>query len=158
MRTAPDPMASERHQLEQFLDFHRATLVQKCGDLSPEQVATAPFASNLSLQGLIRHMARVERWWFRSFMREMRLPPLYISKENPDGDFDGVRPGTWADDLATYQTEVAAARDAAKGLPLDHSRDDISVRWVYLHMIAEYARHNGHADLIREQLDGRTGV
>lgn len=158
MRTAPDPSADERTMLEQFLEFHRATLVQKCQDLSPEQLSTAPLDSKLSLHGLIRHMSRVERWWFRMFTCGMRLPPLHISRENPDLDFDEASPATWEDDLVTYEGEVTAARDAVADLPLEHARDGVTLRWVYLHMIAEYARHNGHADLIREHLDGRTGV
>jgi Protein of unknown function (DUF664) len=158
MRHAPDPLADERTMLEQFLDFHRATLLQKCQDLSAEQLSVAPLDSKLSLHGLVRHLSRVERWWFRMVIGGLDLPPLHISRENPDLDFDAAIPQTWEDDLALYEGEVAAARDMVADVPLDYEARGFTLRWVYVHMIAEYARHNGHADLIREQLDGRTGV
>jgi hypothetical protein len=149
--------------LDGFLDFHRETLLEKCAGLSGEQLATrAVPPSTLSLQGLVRHLAGVERWWFRQHMCGMRLPMLNYTKENPDLDFDGTDPARWENDLEVYRTEVAAARDAVADLPLDALAkgprgDEISLRWVYLHVIAEYARHNGHADLLRESLDGTTG-
>lgn len=158
MRTAPDPNAPERAMLEQFLDFHRATLLQKCQDLSAEQLSQAALDSNLSLHGLVRHLSRVERWWFRMVIGGLDLPPLHISRDNPNLDFDEAHPGTWEDDLSIYHGEVDAARDMVEDLPLDFEAQGVTLRWVYLHMIAEYARHNGHADLIRERIDGRTGV
>ena len=87
---------------------------------------------------------------------------LNHTKQNPDLDFDGTDPARWPDDLETYHAEVVAARDAVADLSLDFVATDrhgnsVSLRWVYLHMIAEYARHNGHADLLREALDGVTG-
>ncbi len=149
--------------LDAFLDFHRETLLEKCADLSPDQLATRSVPpSTLSLHGLVRHMAGVERWWFRQHMCGMRLSTLNHTKENPDLDFDGTDPARWQDDLETYRVEVAAARDAVADLYLDFVAtgahgNSVSLRWVYLHMIAEYARHNGHADLLRESLDGVTG-
>jgi uncharacterized damage-inducible protein DinB len=163
MRKAPPLSGSERETLDAFLDFHRETLLQKCADLSPDQLATRSVApSTLSLHGLIRHMAGVERWWFRQHICGMQLPMLNHTKQNPDLDFDGTDPARWPDDLETYQAEVAAARDAVADLNLDFVATDrhgnsVSLRWVYLHMIAEYARHNGHADLLRESVDGVTG-
>ena len=150
--------------LEAFLDFHRETLIEKCMDLSGEELAIRPVATSLlSLQGLVRHMAKVERWWFRMYMCGMPLPPLNTSKEHPDLDFEGVDPARWQEDLEVYRGEVAAARDAVLVYGLDDlSRrergEPVTLRWIYLHMIAEYARHNGHADLIRESVDGRTGI
>ncbi len=158
MRSAPQPAADERTTLEQFLDFQRETLLEKCMDLSGEQLATRSVPpSDMSLLGLVRHLAKVERWWFRMQMCGLRLPPIY------QNDFDGVLGQDWEDDLAAYLAEVAAARDAVRDSPLDalaqgkHAQG-ISLRWIYLHMIAEYARHLGHADLLRERVDGRTGV
>jgi uncharacterized damage-inducible protein DinB len=150
--------------LEAFLDFHRETLIEKCMDLSGEELAIRPVATSLlSLQGLVRHMAKVERWWFRMYMCGMPLPPLNTSKEHPDLDFEDVDPARWQEDLEVYRGEVAAARDAVLVYGLDDlSRrergEPVTLRWIYLHMIAEYARHNGHADLIRESVDGRTGI
>ena len=150
--------------LEAFLDFHRETLIEKCMDLSGEELAIRPVATSLlSLQGLVRHMAKVERWWFQMYMCGMPLPPLNTSKEHPDLDFEDVDPARWQEDLEVYRGEVAAARDAVLVYGLDDlSRrergEPVTLRWIYLHMIAEYARHNGHADLIRESVDGRTGI
>jgi uncharacterized damage-inducible protein DinB len=151
-------LSTERELLEQFLDLQRATLLRKCEDLAPEQLGRAPLASKLSLHGLVRHLSRVERWWFRMVIAGMELPPLHISRDEPDLDFDGVDPMRWQADLASYKGEVAAARAAVADVPLDVEAQGVTLRWVYLHMIAEYARHNGHADLIREQIDGRTGL
>lgn len=151
-------LTSERELLEQFLDVQRATLLRKCEDLTPDQLSQAPLASKLSLHGLVRHLSRVERWWFRAVIGGIAVPPLHISRENRDLDFDAVDPSRWRDDLAVYEAEVMAARDAVDGVPLDFVAQGVTLRWVYLHMIAEYARHNGHADLIREQIDGRTGL
>jgi uncharacterized damage-inducible protein DinB len=150
--------------LDAFLDFHRQTLLEKCMDLAPEELSIrAVPPSGLSLHGLVRHMARVERWWFRMYMCGMPLPGLNVSRDQPDLDFEAVDPARWEDDLQVYRGEVAAARDAVVYLSLDdlsESRhgEQVTLRWIYLHMIAEYARHNGHADLLREAVDGRTGV
>ena len=93
--------------LEAFLDFHRETLIEKCMDLSGEELAIRPVATSLlSLQGLVRHMAKVERWWFRMYMCGMPLPPLNTSKEHPDLDFEDVDPARWQEDLEVYRGEV----------------------------------------------------
>ncbi|MBK6764254.1 MAG: DinB family protein [Micrococcales bacterium] len=164
MRTHPSPSGPERDLLDDFLDFHRETLLEKCMDLSPEQLGLRSAApSQLSLHGLVRHLARIERWWFRICMCDMSLPGLFVSREHPDGDFEEIDPARWADDLQVYRGEVAAARDAVLTLSLDDEaargpHGTVTLRWIYLHMIAEYARHNGHADLLRERIDGRTGL
>jgi uncharacterized damage-inducible protein DinB len=150
--------------LDGFLDFHRQTLLEKCMDLSAEQLsARSADPSALSLHGLVRHMARVERWWFRMYMCGMPLRALFFDKAQPDLDFEGADPAHWEDDLEVYRGEVEAACDAVAWLSLDELSkgrygDPVSLRFIYVHMIAEYARHNGHADLVRERLDGRTGV
>ena len=150
--------------LEAWLDFHRQTLLAKCSGLSAPQLrrrAVPP--SKLSLLGLVRHMAEVERGWFRRRIAVQDVGYLYSSEEDPDGEFDHVDEADPEEDLAALIRESDLARAAAATHSLDetfyHSRRgvEMSVRWVYVHMIEEYARHNGHADLIRERIDGSTG-
>jgi uncharacterized damage-inducible protein DinB len=158
------PVADEHQMLEAWLDFHRQTLLAKCAGLTADQLrqrAVPP--SGLSLLGLVRHMAEVERAWFRRRVNGEDAGFLFSSEADPDGEFDHVEEADAERDLATYLAEVEAARQAAAGHDLDetfyHTRRevDMSVRWAYLHMIEEYARHNGHADLLRERTDGTTG-
>jgi hypothetical protein len=105
-------------------------------------------------------MTDVERSWFRRGVGDEHGPqvaPIYYSDERPDGDFDHLDDTPPAEVFAAYAEEVERCRAAAAGVPLDNLRDGWSVRWIYLHMIEEYARHNGHADLLRERIDGATG-
>jgi hypothetical protein len=164
--TRPDPpwTGGERESLEGWLDFHRATLLRKCQGLTAEQLARRPLApSTLSLLGLIRHLAEVERVWFRERVAGADdLPDLYCTQEFPDGDLDLGDATTAERDVATLRTEVELARAAAADRSLEetftHAKwGAINLRWVYLHLIEEYARHNGHADLLREHIDGVTG-
>ncbi len=163
-RTEPFEPADERTALQGWLDYHRATLLWKCSGLDGPQLTTRPVGSStLSLLGLVRHMAEVERGWFRRrFDGQAGVGSLYCSDEYPDGDFD-LGDGSGAEaDFATFAAECAAADAAARGRSLADtfsSRDGrpLDLRWVYLHMIEEYARHNGHADLLREMIDGVTG-
>ncbi len=163
--TRPDPpmIADERAMLEAWLDYHRATLLWKCANLTGDQLLqrSAP-PSTLSLLGLVRHMSDVERWWFRRGFRGEEVGPLYSSDDHPDGDFDLIDALAAEADFATFEAECDLARKAVAEAGLDdtfHSRrgNDISLRWIYVHMIEEYARHNGHADLLREAIDGVTG-
>jgi hypothetical protein len=154
----------ERTILEGLLEFHRATLLWKCAGLTAEQLKIASVEpSKLTLLGLVRHLAEVERSWFRRRAAAIELPMLYCTDDNPDGDFDDVAGADAEADYATYVAECQACREAVAGIDLEetfhHTRRgvDISLRWVYGHMIEEYARHNGHADLIRERIDGATG-
>jgi uncharacterized damage-inducible protein DinB len=162
-RTEDLKTGDERTLLESWLDYHRQTLLTKAAGLTAEQLKRAAVEpSNLSLLGLIRHMAEVERSWFRRRAGGADIPMLYCPPDNIDGDFDDVAGADAAADYATYLAELAAVREVAAGLSLDHQfatswAPAISVRWVYLHMIEEYARHNGHADLLRERIDGVTG-
>ncbi|MCM1966805.1 MULTISPECIES: DinB family protein [unclassified Streptomyces] len=165
-RSEPSTTADEREMLDGWLDYHRSTLAWKCEGLSDAQLRTTPLLpSGLSLMGLVRHMAEVERYWFREIMLDEELPDLYWSSENPDGDFHFADGDTWAAAEQVWQTEIELARQAVAGRSLDlaskpesHRRGEVfSLRWVYTHMIEEYARHNGHADLLREHLDGATG-
>ena len=147
-----------------WLDFHRATLEMKCAGLTPAQLASrAAEPSTLSLLGLVRHMTDVERTWFRRRLDGEDAPPLYYSDDDPDGDFDNLDPATVEDAFATWRAECDRAREIAAALPsLDVMVTDrvgrrLSARWVLVHMVEEYARHNGHADLLRERIDGATG-
>jgi uncharacterized damage-inducible protein DinB len=158
-------VAGERQMLESWLDFHRQTLLSTCSGLTAEQLRqrSAP-PSTMSLLGLVRHMTDVERGWFRRRIAGEDIAFLYSSEADPDGEFDNVESADAEQDFAAYLREVELASGAAAGRELDgtfyHERREVvmSVRWVYLHMIEEYARHNGHADLLRERIDGATGV
>jgi uncharacterized damage-inducible protein DinB len=163
-RTQPPPIADERTSLDAWLDFHRETLLMKCAGLTPEQLKQRSVEpSSMSLLGLVRHMTEVERGWFRRRVAGEDVDFQYSSEADPDGEFDNVDTADAEADFAAYTEEIARARDAAAGRSLDgtffHSRQkvDMDLRWVYVHMIEEYARHNGHADLLRERIDGVTG-
>ena len=154
----------ERPALEDWLRFHRATLLVKCAGLAAEQLKNAAVQpSNLTLLGLVRHMSEVERSWFRRGFAGEDAPMIYCTDDDRDGDFDNVADAGAETDFATYQSECEAADRAARGHDLDetfsHRRTGTTfdLRWIYIHMIEEYARHNGHADLIRERIDGVTG-
>jgi hypothetical protein len=150
----------ERESLESWLEYHRATLLMKCAGLEPEQLATRSCPpSSLSLLGLVRHMTEVETW-FHDFDRQPH-GQWYSTDDAPDGEFDLVDPARADEDLAAYHASLNRARSAVQGHDLDDlapgSRQPISLRWVFQHMIEEYARHNGHADLLRERIDDVTG-
>ncbi|GIH72496.1 DinB family protein [Sphaerimonospora thailandensis] len=165
-RADAPPTGDERLLLEAWLDHHRQTLLLKCAGLTAEQLKLrAVEPSSMSLLGLVRHMAEVERSWFRRRFAGEPVDFLYWDLEtNPDGDFDDVDTADAEADFATFAREVEAARTAAAGHSLEetfyqsHRKVEMSLRWVYLHMIEEYARHNGHADLLRERIDGVTGA
>jgi uncharacterized damage-inducible protein DinB len=165
-RGIPPLNADERTTLESWLDFHRTTLAMKCEGLDDEQAAAASVPpSGVTMTGLVQHMAEVERNWFRRVLAGEQAPPIYDPQADPggpDGGFDLAEGATLRDALATWRAEIARAREhcAARGLA-DTGRfmnQDVSLRWIYVHMIEEYARHNGHADMIRERIDGATGV
>jgi Protein of unknown function (DUF664) len=168
--TAPDVerpesphRASERPRLDSWLDFQRATLLRKCAGLTARQLAQRPVVtSELSLLGLVRHMAANERIWFRIRFARSEVEGLYDAPEYPGGAEFALAVADGAEaDLATYRAELEQARLVVAGRPLDETFGDATVtvdlRWLYAHMIDEYARHNGHADLIRELVDGATG-
>lgn len=164
-RIDPPLAAPERPMLEAWLDYHRATLEMKCDGLSVDQLrrrAVPP--SSLSLLGMVRHMAEVERGWFRRTLSGEDAPPLYYSTTDPDGDFDNVDSAEPDEAFARWRAECDRARELAAAAPSldvlaargDHS-ERVSLRWIYVHMIEEYARHNGHADFLRERIDGSVG-
>jgi Protein of unknown function (DUF664) len=163
-RTEPPYVADERNRLDSWLDHHRATLLYKCTGLTGEQLAVRPVSSSaLSLLGLVRHMAANERIWFRIRFGQADIEDLYESPDHPAGaEFALALPGGAEADFAAYAEEVAGARRAVLGRSLDETFGDenvtVDLRWLYAHMIDEYARHIGHADLIRELVDGTTGL
>ena len=155
--------ADERTTLESFLEWQRDTLARKCDGLTAEQLRTrsAP-PSPLSLLGLLRHMADDERGWFRRTLGGQDLPSLYSTDADPDGDFDNVDDADAAEALTTWRAECEQSRGVIAGHALDdivHQKTGsaVSMRWIMTHMIEEYSRHNGHADLLRERIDGATG-
>jgi uncharacterized damage-inducible protein DinB len=160
-------VGDERTMIEGWLDYHRQTLLLKCAGLTTEQLKTASVEpSPLTLLGLVRHMAEVERSWFRARFAGEQLDDLYGTEANPDGDFDEAAEADAEADFAIFDREVELARAAVAGRSLDEtflrrrrdgSADEMNLRWAFVHMIEEYARHNGHADLIRERIDGVTG-
>jgi len=160
--TRPDGslVAGEREMLEGFLGFHRSTFLLKCAGLTGQQLAerAAP-PSSLSLLGLIRHLRKVERTWFRLRFAGEPIDPLYPDK---DVDFDDLDPAGAEAAYEALLEEQRLADKAAAGRSLDdtfeHGGDTYSLRLVYLHLIGEYARHNGHADMVRERVDGVTGA
>ena len=161
-RSEPPFVADERATLDGWLDYHRATLLWKCEGLTDDQLKTASAPpSKMTLLGLVRHMAEVERGWFAEFFGTDESW-IFGSEDDVDGDWDNLADADPAADLETLRREIATYREAAQRFSLDDVRTDsrgreLGLRWVYTHMIEEYARHNGHADLIRERIDGATG-
>lgn len=163
-RQDPANIAAERAALEGWLRFHRETLLSKCAGLDAGQLKQASVPpSNLTLLGLVRHMTEVERSWFRRRFAGEQVDPLYYTEAQPDSDFENVADADAERDYDAYLAECRASDTVATGHRLDetfvHPRlhADMDLRWIYLHMIEEYARHNGHADLIRECIDGSVG-
>ncbi|QTZ94586.1 DinB family protein [Streptomyces auratus] len=165
-RVMPPLDADERTSLESWLDFYRSTLAQKCDGLEEHRLREASVApSPITLLGLVQHMAEVERNWFRRILAQEAAPPIFENGAGPgthDGGFDLAEGATYEKALAVWQAEIARARAHCA----THSLDDtspfmggqVTLRWIYTHLIAEYARHCGHADFLRERLDGLTGV
>ena len=165
-RRYPENTGDERATLTGFLDYQRGTLEWKCAGLSPEQLARrASPPSTLSLLGIVRHLADVERTWFRRRIASESVPPIFFTETEPDLDFDGAvgDPEVVATAFSAWRREVARAREITSSVKLDDTfvrpgtGETLSVRWLLTHMIEEYARHNGHADLLREAIDGQTG-
>jgi uncharacterized damage-inducible protein DinB len=162
-RTEPSFMLGERAMLEGWLEFHRVTLLLKCEGLDDAQRKARPVATSLlSLHGLLRHMAEVERNWFRRVLtRDTDAPFIWFDTAIDDSELVPLDNADWEADLAAWHAECEHSRAAAAGRDLDATGtrhgEPCSLRWIYVHMIEEYARHNGHADLIRELVDGAVG-
>lgn len=156
----------ERRMLAGMLGAQRTTLKLKCAGLGPELAVRSVEPSTLSLLGLVRHLADVERRWFRQVLAGQEAPALFSSAADPDGDFDGAvsAPEVVAGAWEAWRAEVEFAESFTERAPdlevsgKDDWRGEVSLRWVLVHMIEEYARHNGHADLLRERIDGAIGV
>ena len=166
--TSPEPApvdepltGDERRMLQGVLDEQRATLLRVCAGLRPDQLAArAVPPSALSLLGLVRHMAKVERIWLRQRVGGQDVPALHGGPGDP-ADFADAAPEGAERDVVALVEEWRLADEAVVGVPstreIDLRGSPMSLRRVLLHLIAEYARHNGHADLLREALDGVTG-
>lgn len=164
----PDPVADEHTQLNQFLDYQRATLLRKVDGLDREQLAVTTAASNLTLAGLLKHMALVEDHWFSVILHDVEPAQPWCGVDwdaDPDWEFRTAVDDDPADLVAQYEQTCDASRAAVAAVG---SLDDLSaragrrgehfsLRWILLHMLEETARHLGHADFLREAIDGVTG-
>src|SRR5665213_3656004 len=162
-RLEPSYLLPERQMLEGWLEFHRTALLLKCEGLGDDERKRRPVVtSKLSLHGLLRHMAEGERSWFRrTLLDEPDASPIWYDPEIEDSELVPLDDANWQSDLDAWEAECQASRDAAAAHELDdfghRGGEPCSLRWIYVHMIEEYARHNGHADLIREQIDQSVG-
>jgi uncharacterized damage-inducible protein DinB len=171
LQPADDPreggtmLGDERATLVEFLRGQRLTLEVKCAGLDAQQLARRSVEpSTMSLLGLVRHMAEVERAWFRRRFAGNELPKRYQTDADPDGDFNGAVPDQAVVDeaWAAWRDECAFSDEFTREHDLDFvgyagDGEPISLRELLVHMVEEYARHNGHADLLRERIDGRLG-
>ncbi|MER8006285.1 DinB family protein [Streptomyces sp. NPDC094149] len=165
-RPVPQLTGDERPMLDSWLDFHRATLELKCKGLDDAQVrAAAAEPSVLTLLGLVQHMSEVERNWFQRTVAGLDVPPVYGEGNESGYGLDSARGLQEA--LDVWRREIARGRELCAGRPLEQAGRladgpmagvEVSLRWVLIHMIEEYARHNGHADILRERIDGVTGA
>ena len=162
----PDPpmIAGEREMLLGFLDFHRGTIALKCEGLDDEQLRRRSMPpSTLSLLGLVRHMAEIERTWFRRVIDGQDVPLVWSNSFDFQEAYDASG-SSRAEAFDAWSAELAESRrimadvDLDKIVHVDRWGEDVSVRMIILHLIHEYARHSGHADLLREGIDGVTGV
>ena len=163
-RVDPPTVADERVLLQGFLDFQRGTLLWKVSGLTREQLVQRNVEpSSLSLIGLVRHLGEVEKYWFHRALAGHPSPPRYWTAEHPDGDFDLVDPNQAEQNVEELRQIIKTSDELAANYSLDDTfirpnhEGAYSLRYVYIHMIEEYARHNGHADLLRERVDGSTG-
>ncbi|MDQ6640873.1 MAG: DinB family protein [Actinomycetota bacterium] len=166
-RTDPPYAGTESEQLFGFLDYHRATLLMKCDGLDAEQLNRTLAPSAMTLGGMLKHLALVEASWFSDrFAGNDEAEPWASVDWKADWDWDwhSAADDTPEELRALLEENVARSREAVVGADLDamsarptRRGEHFSLRWIVLHMIEEYARHNGHADLLRESIDGVTG-
>ena len=157
-------VGDEREILTTLLDWHRTTFELKCTGVPVERLSERGVSpSSLSLHGILRHLSGVERWWFRIQFAGEEVPMLYYTDDDPDQDFDTLD-GDVTEAFAVWHAECDRSREiVATAESLDETGkhaatgEPVSLRRIVVHMIAEYARHNGHADLLRERIDGATG-
>jgi len=169
-RHDPAGILGEREMMLAWLTYHRRTLARKIDGLTGQQAVARSTVSDLTLLGLVRHMTEVERGWiaeqfgdgYRTPSGPAELPPLYSRPGAPNADFDELDPDQLDRDLAAWQAEmdrtdrIVAVRSLDDSMS-DERRGQLSLRWVLWHVFEEYARHNGHADIIREAIDGAVG-
>ncbi len=163
-RVDPQLCTDEVTTLVEFLDWYRATVFLKIDGLTDEQarMRSAP-PSTLSLVGIVRHMAEVERTWFRRRFSGEQIEPIFYTETDTDRDIDATEADTIAEAVAALAAEIAIARSITATSNLDqHGQrllegDPVNLRWILVHMIEEYARHAGHMDLLRQAVDGQTG-
>lgn len=155
----------ERAMLESFLRYFRAVLARKAEGITEDEARLAACQpSDLTLMGLIRHMAEVERIWAQWLFLDRPNEPLFYGDAHPtgdpDGDFHPPAEATLAEAFEAYWAQIAVADEIYAAAALDntdhHRNQTHSLRWIYIHLIEEYARHCGHADLIRQAIDGQT--
>ncbi|WP_414719268.1 DinB family protein [Streptomyces sp.] len=164
-RIGPPLTGGERETLRAFLDFHRATLAMKCEGLTDEELRKQSMPpSTLSLLGLVRHMAEVERAWFRRVINGEDIPLVWSDEDDYQVAYDASA-STRSEAFDAWQSEVEHARRIearAESLEVTGYQarwgEHVSLRLVMLHLIHEYARHNGHADFLREGIDGTVGA
>jgi uncharacterized damage-inducible protein DinB len=153
----------ERTTLLSFLTWQRHTLARKCDGLDAEQLRRRSAApSSLSLLGLVRHLTDVELGWFRRTLDQQDAADLYSTESNPEGDFNDVDSTDPSDVFSAWHAEIKRADEVIARHRLDdevsqHTGRRVTMRWILVHMVEEYSRHNGHADLLRERIDGATG-
>jgi uncharacterized damage-inducible protein DinB len=166
-RTGTNPVGEKATYLE-YLTNYRLTIELKCGGLDAEQLARRSVPpSTLSLLGLVRHLAQVENHWFQRVLQSRTdVPRFYKRDEQRDWDFEGATADpevvteaftTWKDEIAKAEEWFNSLDEADLGRQVPHDDGTVAVRDVVVHVIEEYARHAGHADLLRECIDGRTG-
>ncbi|MET9088261.1 DinB family protein [Streptomyces sp. NPDC004237] len=164
-RTGPPHFGSERDMLRAFLDYHRDTLAMKCAGLTDEELRRRSMPpSTLSLLGLVRHLAEVERTWFRRVFEDHDIPLVWSDEMDFQAAYDASA-STRAEAFAAWEAEVAESRRIEReAASLDRAgyqprwEEEVSLRMVMLHVLLEYGRHNGHADLLREGVDGTVGA
>ena len=154
---------AEVEQLGSWLDFYRATLVMKCADLSAEQLRLASVPpSTMSLLGILRHMTMVEQYWYQVIFAGREVE-LFYKDGDPDGDFNNLGDTPLDEVERRYWATCEVSRALTRGHDLDEIApvlrhgNEVDLRWIQLHLIEEYARHCGHADLLRECIDATTG-
>jgi uncharacterized damage-inducible protein DinB len=163
-RPQPPETGDERAMLTVWLDYQRATLLWKCEGLDGEDLVRRGVPpSSLSLLGIVRHMDLVEWHWFDHIFSGTSIPPPMSMDEDRDEDFNELDPELAMADIEHFQERcdrsrsIVAAADSLDTLAASTRRGTVSLRWIMIHMIEEYARHNGHSDLLREQIDGAVG-
>ena len=161
-RTDAPYVAPEKTALESCLDYQRATLLAKLDGLTQEQAGRRLVGSDTTLHGLVRHMTTIEQWNFVECVAGLKEPYAYYDGEEVDWDWDLSRSEGLLPDVERYLAICARARDIMAKADLDTTfttkrGNTIDVRYIMVHMIEEYARHNGHADILRELTDGTTG-